>query len=570
MKDDLHKDNLENFFHNALDDFGDMPPDDFWDKLEPKIPAKPGGKIAFLGSWRSVAAGGALLLLNWKTAAAAVAIVALSMTTYQWLDYQDKFDVMAQELKEQRDEMKRLKEDMKTRQADENVNAIVEKGQMSQSNGEEHIVDNGLATNDEVNKSFYVREDEGNKGTKILEQENKTQAKTITKNPSNSIANNRSNGVNISTFHPSTSTANGENKNNSINSSINHSPNIASSVENNYNTTNNSPNLVSSGIDEGRSKGIMASGLDDFEQRKRITALSFLDSRGHDVLDLNANTPLVMSEFGVVKSDNKIARKNWRLGFYASPVYGHRKVKAKKHLGANQDSIPFKRHYEKPQISRELGVDIAYQVSKNWYIKGGVNYTRTKHESKEARTLTYLSSNEELSGGGDDVYSSRYVYSLPTSYGDNDMDIVLNRPEGVTIEDGEELELMVHSELFFEKISVPVTLGYHIQKGRLGIRVEGGLAPGKLVRNGIAISEFKTKRDDLFIDKAEVSKRFKDINTGSLEAVGSAELAFAVTDNVELTLAPTVKVGMQPIYQNDAFKSNPYDASLRLGMAYTF
>ncbi len=71
MDDNLHKDQLEEFFRNAIEDYTEEPPDDWWEELEAKIPPKP---ILVKRLWQQynwavaaillVALGGALLFWN--------------------------------------------------------------------------------------------------------------------------------------------------------------------------------------------------------------------------------------------------------------------------------------------------------------------------------------------------------------------------------------------------------------------------------------------------------------------------------------------------------------------------
>ncbi len=62
MDENLHKDNLEEFFRRSLDDFAEDPPDDWWEELEEIIPPKPSVTRRLLPSLKWVAAAAMLLL----------------------------------------------------------------------------------------------------------------------------------------------------------------------------------------------------------------------------------------------------------------------------------------------------------------------------------------------------------------------------------------------------------------------------------------------------------------------------------------------------------------------------
>ncbi len=89
MTENQYNDNLEQFFKANLEKYAQAPSGDFWERMEPVIPAKPrfwSGKIATVGKWVGLGllmAALALLLLLWRNDRAKVAKLSKTVAQQQ-------------------------------------------------------------------------------------------------------------------------------------------------------------------------------------------------------------------------------------------------------------------------------------------------------------------------------------------------------------------------------------------------------------------------------------------------------------------------------------------------------
>ncbi len=105
MNKDLPEDNLEKFFQRELEDYGDEPSGDFWDKMEEKIPDKP-------NRFR------AIYYRNWLSVAAALLLFIFSFVFY---NYNKKLNHLAEKNKSQQEIIDQLKEELTEKQKSKNI-----------------------------------------------------------------------------------------------------------------------------------------------------------------------------------------------------------------------------------------------------------------------------------------------------------------------------------------------------------------------------------------------------------------------------------------------------------------
>ena len=122
--------------------------------------------------------------------------------------------------------------------------------------------------------------------------------------------------------------------------------------------------------------------------------------------------------------------------------------------------------------SLEHGLGLRYQWHKHWSVSTGISqYTGTLNSLQRFRR-SYNPADEQTGSNGEKI--STYALSVPSPYGDTDVQVDLNRPGTEPAPAPSFLFFTLASRQELKAIQVPLQLGYHLRAGRWSIGLLSG------------------------------------------------------------------------------------------------
>lgn len=219
--------------------------------------------------------------------------------------------------------------------------------------------------------------------------------------------------------------------------------------------------------------------------------------------------------------------------------------------------------------SSVFGIGVSYELGKNWSLETGLQYRRFDSETTHRPDLKF--GDRKGHGGG------------PHPHDEHDFEYYLNTPSGTVfvslsadqadpqenIPNQEELKVEISTKDRFEYLSIPLTLGYQIGRGRL----TGQLRAGLMANIGLA-KEFTVNDVCFENDKFKphggkgVQVEAPAFNPLSFDYVLGAGAAYDLSPSWRISLMPSLTGSLTKKF--DAIFTDPSDYSLGVNAALSY
>lgn len=222
-------------------------------------------------------------------------------------------------------------------------------------------------------------------------------------------------------------------------------------------------------------------------------------------------------------------------------------------------------------VTTIAGIGLSYELGKNWSLESGLQYRRFDSETTHRPNLKFGDRRNPIGG--------------PQPQDEHDFEYYLNTPSGTVyvslsadqadpqenIPNQEELKVEISTKDRFEYLSIPLTLGYQLGRGRL----TGQLRAGLMANIGLA-KEFTVNDVCFENDKFKphggkgVEVEAPAFNTLSFDYVLGAGAAYDLSPSWRISLMPSLTGSLTKKF--DALFKDPSDYSLgvSMGLSYRF
>jgi|GEM_PF-1844658 len=539
MKEDLHNDQLEQFFRKELVELEDAPSGDFWANLENKIPEKP-SKIK-----------GAILPF-WRYGVAASIIGVLIFSVWQWVLYEKEMTQMANTIEQQNQNI----EDLTNKIDDFEKNVTIEFEQDEEAIG---------GTTNPSKKDFLLAEDVDENNKPINENKN-LQTKTtndVNKLDTEFVVDKQTTAKKLlavdSKHKKQVSdklTEDGQTKNIDKNAIYKDGFNKTIKNKGEY-LVNNSDNFSLQKVEKPVAL-IDKIGTAAFEQESMAAIITPIDRLPlkepisieptnyleHELFDLVALT----TSHEVVRKPG--VGKGFFVGARVAPTLAHRFIK-------HNDKSEKKKINEKEKLGFDysLGAEIGYTFNKNWSIISGIGYTV---ENQPLRGKHHFPIKED--GGSS--------YSTLSSYGPINVNASFITSDNAMLP--QNIASDVKGKIKVEFVNIPLLAEYRFGWKKFRLAVKSGFAAETIARISVNFDEIGDTENDQYslasIQNADkVHYPSKKIHFNWIVGAG---MYYALTDRLNIYVEPYLKGSLTPAFKNDKVKTYPYSLAVNTGFRF--
>lgn len=504
MDENFDKDNLEEFFRKSFDELEHQPSED-WDT--------PSGKV-----WQGVEAGlsakGILLNLNWvKLAAAAAAILLIVSTALLF----NKNRQLSKQLVEHTDTIEQLQEELTHQtelvqtQNDQRVSEDVEAV-------EKGIADAAIAPS--LNKQ--LTKEGANRSYNTIEIEEYT------------LSDNK--------------TAPSKFLNDSVNDETIAANTVPEFADTKLIDTDSTLNQESEQI------------ASQFEPVPMIERLTLNPEKQAELENLAAFIhPIDPSELKKAKFKHQSYAR-----IYASANYTGRSTIFR----MPPPFFPRNSYIDRAAFSSELGLVLGTKIAKKWSIESGISFYKITHKSKLELPVDFNPNLEMPDPDNMMEQQSIYALSIPSVYGEGEVDIALNRSMGQGLDPGEvPVDYKSKKEISFT--SIPIVVAYHLGNKRLNVKLKGGIVTNFL-DDAMIRPKFTTRTNEVRASVKRVNKDLNPVKKVSLDYIVGVGVNYYIDQSMSINIEPTYRRNLNPLVETNRFSTKSYALGLQTGLSVHF
>ncbi len=558
MEENLHKDNLEEFFKNSFkdenidssDDQWDVPSDAVWSGINEKInpPAK-STPSAF----------------NFKGLLAIAASILIVGLVYYNYTLQNQISDLSEVIENQKKTIDKLEK------------MVLEKGEMEEGNngersvGGSNLVENGKKEEGGRNTKFSnpLIDNSNSKNNYDSPQVSNSEVNSNENNFQKNVATDKVEGTKnpLNNLQPSDSTVEKSKTKKDIaaeNSILGGSSiiiaNDASGIKNTQSKSSTSEKSDQKLTDQNGST----------HSENNIALLMPLPYKPIFLQANNVFDELTMELLPVSDDDfNSPELPKFKPGFYIgahiAPTYSYRNIKS-------VDGPVLRRllnEKEQAVYTVALGLKAGYQFSKNWSVETGLNYYKNTIRSMHLAQVQYQNQIEQLNSDGD--YDSNYHLNLSTSYGEIETDIALTRSSDVPIDQNTYINLGFKTKQELKYLGVPLALRYRTAGNKFHFSAKAGISGNFILQKEVTIVAAQSNRMGVRHRRTLVDRKFNGLKNTTFDFLFGIGADYDISKNMSIYFEPMVTHSINPVYNlNGKIKTYPIVASLNLGLSYRF
>jgi hypothetical protein len=248
----------------------------------------------------------------------------------------------------------------------------------------------------------------------------------------------------------------------------------------------------------------------------------------------------------VLNTENQWAAVGFSAGSYFPGIGGGEVTESLNSIRAAQVSSGFADFKNTPTTTKEeriksgtstaMAVSGGTRLAKRWVLQGGVSYLN-QSSTTESEVVSVAQANQ--------VADDKSGYTLESTN---------------TVTYGELQEINSN----FKFISVPLQIGYMVLDDKVGLQINGGIAPDFLLNNTVYNEATQVQTSNSASDSG-------NLNTVSVSGIGGFEVSYRFLNHYRLSLVPGVKYSLTPVYSDNSLASaKPFVADIGLRFRYIF
>jgi hypothetical protein len=524
MDENLHKDNLEEFFRKSFEEQKSMPPEEDWDMPSNNI-------------WGGISSGISVqkpmipFYQNWKFWAISVAAISM-VVFYQFWTYQQRYSQFSEQLNTQTEAFESLKETLQSEQ--KKVQNLESQITTIESNIESNNTTNNN-TQKPDNQFIEIKNNQKNQNQKSSKKATNTNLLIKEEAVENQILRKEKNQLS----------------------------NESSSPEGSMFSTSKEQLPASEKSDKKTQKKerIFASNI------SKITTQNALISFENSTY-LNIDFPKVKNVWTAFNKQPIVpsSNKNWSLTAHASPLFAKRNSKLK---------MPnFNRPMGETDLvnpSYGLGLNLSYHPNKKWSIWSGLSYQNLDLASNNRLEFKY----SEMGAFDDEkgLKTRDYDIEMSSTFADLVVEFRVSNDiqnDGFDYQEGAPVLAKVESNLHMETIGIPIGVARHFEFGKWSLSLKAAAIPTFVISDDLSINKihFPDNRLQVKSAKFKVNPYRNHINNFTFDGQLAVGIHYEITPNLQLDLAPTVRTNLTPFFETSRVQSTISSLAFQAGVTY--
>lgn len=278
----------------------------------------------------------------------------------------------------------------------------------------------------------------------------------------------------------------------------------------------------------------------------------------------HSNSPFIPLE-RLVEKARKI--KGFYAGFMLAPAYTDRKIKI---IGnpviaraINQD--------EAPDLSFITGATVGYKFTNNWSIESGFSYAQFSLQHRGQKQVRYTTVGEEMTASGN--FEKQYSLDVGTSGGDVGTEIGLSRSPNTSIPENDFIPLFLKAKQNITFGNIPIIVRYQVGNDKWSFGLKAGVLNRFVLDGYLEIESVEVLRpgvQPILNDRIYKKRPLQKINNYELDLLVGAGVNYHVTSKIWLAVEPTFTHSINPIFENRFFQTFPITGSLDISLNYLF
>jgi hypothetical protein len=252
-------------------------------------------------------------------------------------------------------------------------------------------------------------------------------------------------------------------------------------------------------------------------------------------------------------------------GGYVSPNFTSRELHPAR--GMRGAVLPLFKEEESAEWATEGGLKAGVVFSGRWSLEGGAGFYSIRQSSRHPFRVFFDPELESENSEGD--YVATYALSIPSSFGNSEMEVDLSRSRNQSLRTGEAVLLEVETRQELNFITIPLTAAYHICKGRLDFRLRGGFALNILEEKNFT-GVVRSRRMGVQSRSVRVRTAFEEVRKTGVDYVVAIGAGYRITPQLTLALEPTYRRSLSPTAGGESFRTNSYALGLHVGGFFEF
>jgi hypothetical protein len=228
---------------------------------------------------------------------------------------------------------------------------------------------------------------------------------------------------------------------------------------------------------------------------------------------------------------------------------------------------PFLRENESAALASEMGIKIGWRASSRFAISGGLGLYNVGLQSMHQLRVPFDPGRENPAGN--DSFESNYALSVPSAYGDATVEVGLRRPNQQQVPPGQNINLVMKTNLNLRYISIPVNAYYFLSSGRFSAGLKAGLALNILQKQEFTASAQIMERG-LRSRTVTVQPRLEPLEQIIPDLQLGAALWYRPVAGWLISMEPTYRNSLKPAVNREFFSVSQYAMGLQIGVQKIF
>lgn len=235
-----------------------------------------------------------------------------------------------------------------------------------------------------------------------------------------------------------------------------------------------------------------------------------------------------------------------------------------KHKSFKLDTVSYK--------SWMTGVAIEANLTPRLRIGTGLNYRTLNSEGTHTICLDFKDKDNGEPGQPPSQHEHDFEYTLNTAAGTVQMAVRAESDDlASTIPDTEKVEATIKTSEHLAFASIPFYANYSFGNGRLRVLAKAGIALNFLLDSDFSIIDIASQNDRFRFDRQKPQKGApSDLQSLSASYMAGLGLEYQLTKSLSLRAEPTVMGSLTSLHNNPFIESTEISAGLNMGVVYSF
>ncbi len=269
-----------------------------------------------------------------------------------------------------------------------------------------------------------------------------------------------------------------------------------------------------------------------------------------------------------INLSSRNAYNKWSIQSYIGIIYSNRILRNKETNRVKDFGLSPKNHF-----SYSTGLDVNFQLNKNWSVFTGLNYQNLNMASNHKIGFRYSEIDAVINQNNNPERD--YEVQLSSEYGNIDIELRAENElqnDGFDYNEGTPIRAEVTVLQHLDYLGLPVGLRYKLNAGKWSFGLKGAIVPSFLIADEINVEAISFAENRLVLKKANLksNKVSKLLPSFVLNTQAGLGIDYQISPKIKLAFEPTFQANLTPYLERPKRAVRIYSMEFRAGMAYAF